>query len=68
MLTTLDTRVMLGETVGGVLLAGMAVAGPAIVTQSDCTILVPPAWWAEVDGLRNLVLQREGPASAGEQI
>ncbi|MFC0410358.1 hydantoinase/oxoprolinase family protein [Roseomonas elaeocarpi] len=46
---------------------GAGFAGPAVVTQSDCTILVPPGWWAEVDGLRNLVLQRDVPAAAGEQ-
>ena len=36
---------------------GAAFRGPAVVSQSDCTILVPPGWEAEVDGLRNLVLQ-----------
>jgi len=36
---------------------GAAFQGPAIVSQSDCTILVPPGWDAEVDGLRNLILQ-----------
>jgi N-methylhydantoinase A len=37
---------------------GAGFSGPAIVTQSDCTILVPPGWDAEVDGLRNLILVR----------
>jgi len=31
--------------------------GPAIVTQSDCTVLVPPGWSAETDALGNLVME-----------
>ncbi|HEY8613986.1 MAG TPA: hydantoinase/oxoprolinase family protein [Roseomonas sp.] len=46
---------------------GAAFEGPAIVTQADCTILVPPDWQAEVDGLRNLLLQR-GAAAAGAAV
>ncbi|MGI4944043.1 MAG: hydantoinase/oxoprolinase family protein, partial [Janthinobacterium lividum] len=38
--------------------AGAEFRGPAIVTQSDCTILVPPGWAARVDGLRNLVMEQ----------
>ena len=37
---------------------GAHFAGPAIVTQPDCTILVPPGWTARVDGLRNLEMER----------
>jgi N-methylhydantoinase A len=32
-------------------------AGPAIVVQMDSTTVVPPAWSAEVDAERNLVLE-----------
>ena len=40
-----------------VLGAGAGFAGPAIVTQADCTVLVPPGWHARVDGFRNLRLE-----------
>ncbi|EFH12311.1 hypothetical protein, partial [Teichococcus cervicalis] len=46
---------------------GAAFAGPAIVTQADCTILVPPGWQAETDGLRNLLLQRGVAPAAGRR-
>ncbi len=36
---------------------GSEFAGPAIVTQSDCTILVPAGWRARVDGLRNVEME-----------
>ncbi|MBV8912503.1 MAG: hydantoinase/oxoprolinase family protein [Acetobacteraceae bacterium] len=36
---------------------GAEFTGPAIVTQSDCTILVPEGWRARVDGLRNVDLE-----------
>ncbi len=36
---------------------GATFAGPAIVTQADCTILVPPGWSARVDELRNIVME-----------
>ncbi|HVY16739.1 MAG TPA: hydantoinase/oxoprolinase family protein [Rhodopila sp.] len=36
---------------------GAMVQGPAIVTQPDCTILVPDGWRARVDGLRNLQME-----------
>jgi N-methylhydantoinase A len=36
---------------------GAEFEGPAIVTQSDCTILVPAGWKARVDGLRNLEME-----------
>ncbi|MBC9205379.1 hydantoinase/oxoprolinase family protein [Roseomonas aerophila] len=32
-------------------------AGPAIVTQSDCTVLVPGGWTATTDELGNLVME-----------
>ncbi|PZP48371.1 MAG: hydantoinase [Azospirillum brasilense] len=38
---------------------GAALQGPAIVTQADSTILVPPGWRAEVDGWRNIVMHRD---------
>jgi len=37
---------------------GAAFSGPAIVTQSDCTILVPEGWTARVDGLRNIEMEQ----------
>jgi N-methylhydantoinase A len=39
---------------------GHAVRGPAIVTQMDCTTVVPPGWRAEVDAFRNLLMTRAG--------
>ena len=36
---------------------GARFAGPAIVTQADCTILVPDGWRARVDGLRNIEME-----------
>ena len=38
---------------------GAAFQGPAIVTQADSTILVPPGWRAEADGWRNIVMHRD---------
>ena len=32
--------------------------GPAIVTQADCTILVPDGWSVRLDGLRNIEMER----------
>jgi N-methylhydantoinase A len=37
---------------------GAEFAGPAIVTQADCTILVPDGWRARVDELRNVVMEQ----------
>ncbi len=37
---------------------GAAFAGPALVFQMDSTVFIPPSWSAQVDGYRNLVLQR----------
>ena len=36
---------------------GATFHGPAIVTQPDCTILVPDGWRARVDGLRNIQME-----------
>ena len=36
---------------------GATLPGPAIVTQSDCTILVPAGWHARIDPLRNLLME-----------
>ncbi|MEM9199792.1 MAG: hydantoinase/oxoprolinase family protein, partial [Pseudomonadota bacterium] len=34
--------------------------GPAIVTQSDCTTIIPPGFAARIDGWGNLVIMPEG--------
>jgi N-methylhydantoinase A len=39
---------------------GMTVSGPAIVEQFDATTVIPAGWTARVDGLRNLVLEKNG--------
>ncbi|WP_426958378.1 hydantoinase/oxoprolinase family protein [Muricoccus radiodurans] len=39
------------------LTAGAMFAGPAVVTQADCTVLVPPGWNARADALGNLILE-----------
>ncbi len=36
---------------------GATFAGPAIVTQADCTILVPAGWAARIDGLGNILME-----------
>jgi N-methylhydantoinase A len=36
---------------------GARFPGPAIVTQADCTLAVPPGWTADVDAFGNLVLE-----------
>ena len=36
---------------------GAAFDGPAVVTQADCTVLVPPNWHAWVDGLGNIGME-----------
>jgi N-methylhydantoinase A len=41
------------------------IAGPAIVEQFDATTVIPTGWTARVDGLRNLVLERDSPPSPG---
>jgi N-methylhydantoinase A len=37
---------------------GAAFAGPAIVTQADCTVLIPPGWQARVDGFGNIEMEQ----------
>jgi N-methylhydantoinase A len=39
------------------LLAGMRLAGPALVVQYDTTIVIPPGWWGRIDEVGNLVLE-----------
>jgi N-methylhydantoinase A len=41
------------------LLAGNAIAGPALVTQMDSTTLIPPGWRALVDTAGNLLLESD---------
>ena len=36
---------------------GHALSGPAIVTQDDCTTIVPPRHHARVDGWGNLLIE-----------
>lgn len=36
---------------------GAELVGPAVVTQADCTILVPAGWRASVDPLRNVLME-----------
>lgn len=40
------------------LCSGASFSGPAIVTQYDTTTLVPPEWYARVDGVGNLIIER----------
>ncbi len=37
---------------------GAHFAGPAIVVQPDCTVLVPPGWMAVIDELGNIDMER----------
>ncbi|WP_419899050.1 hydantoinase/oxoprolinase family protein [Roseomonas sp. USHLN139] len=37
---------------------GGRLSGPAIVTQSDCTVLIPAGWSASTDELGNLVMEQ----------
>ncbi len=60
-----ETPVRLGgQTRQALLLAradldpGAHFAGPAIVVQPDCTVLVPPGWQATIDELGNIDLER----------
>jgi N-methylhydantoinase A len=41
------------------LAVGAVVDGPAIIEQFDATTVIPPGWHGQVDGYRNLILQRE---------
>ena len=40
------------------LIAGNRIAGPAVLTQTDCTTYLPPGWAGRVDERLNLVLER----------
>ena len=42
------------------LLPGQHFSGPAVVSQDDCTTVIPPGFAAEVDLRSNLILTREG--------
>jgi len=39
--------------------AGNRIVGPAILVQMDATTAVPPLWGARVDGVGNLVIERQ---------
>ncbi len=41
------------------LLAGMRLAGPALVLQYDTTTVIPPGWWGWIDEVGNLVLEQK---------
>ena len=41
---------------------GASLDGPALITQMDTTIVVPPGWCGTVDGRRNLLLSHGGMA------
>jgi N-methylhydantoinase A len=36
---------------------GAAFRGPAVVTQADCTVLVPPGWAARIDDFGNIEME-----------
>ena len=40
--------------------SGNRIPGPALILQYDSTVLLPPAWAAEVDGVLNLVISAKG--------
>ncbi len=40
--------------------AGEVIKGPAIIEQSDCTIVIIPKWSAKVDGIGNLLITTDG--------
>jgi N-methylhydantoinase A len=39
------------------LIPGAAVRGPALITQYDCTTIVPPLWEGQVDRFDNIILK-----------
>ena len=41
------------------LVVGARVQGPAIVTQYDTTTVIAPNWWARVDAMANIVMERK---------
>ncbi|HEY4264656.1 MAG TPA: hydantoinase B/oxoprolinase family protein [Micropepsaceae bacterium] len=50
------------------MLAGVEIAGPAIVRETTATTLIEPGWRARVDPLRNLILERAHPSPAYSTI
>jgi N-methylhydantoinase A len=54
--TATDTTIYERDRLG----IGAVIAGPAIVEQFDATTVIPAAWTARVDGLRNLTLEKNG--------
>ena len=53
-----DAEVPAGLLDRAALCPGGRIDGPAILTQTDCTTVVPPGWTATVDDRLNLVLTR----------
>jgi N-methylhydantoinase A len=41
------------------MLPGNEVRGPAVVVEYSSTTVIPPGWFARVDGYKNLVIERE---------
>jgi N-methylhydantoinase A len=39
---------------------GQTLTGPAIITQDDCTTIVPPGLGVQADSWGNLIIQVEG--------
>ena len=54
---SVDTRQRSTSATGS--MSAQPIAGPAIVEQFDATTVIPAGWTARVDGLRNLILERE---------
>ncbi len=51
--STLDTPIYDRAT----LIPGVEIAGPAIITQYDTTTVLPPGWYAQIDAVRNLIVE-----------
>ena len=51
--STLDTPVYDRAS----LTPGAEIAGPAIITQYDTTTILPPGWYAQIDAVRNLIVE-----------
>jgi 5-oxoprolinase (ATP-hydrolysing) len=58
--TSEDWEVLQRDT----LMSGDIVTGPALIVDATATTVVEPGWWAEVDGLGNLILARAAPRDA----
>lgn len=39
------------------LVPGVVLAGPAVIIQYDTTTVLPPSWYAKVDGVGNLIIE-----------